>query len=103
MSVIYYTQLLSVFICQPCVKNSCPVRRKRLRDCELNVLLGFLPRETAKHHRAVILTVLLEALDEAGLKPADIDCVAYTKGNCVKSLETVLDSTSVGTLFVYGA
>ncbi|KAF5907956.1 putative tRNA N6-adenosine threonylcarbamoyltransferase, partial [Clarias magur] len=41
---------------------------------------GFLPRETAKHHRNVILTVLQEALDEAGLKPADIDCVAYTKG-----------------------
>ncbi|XP_060758890.1 tRNA N6-adenosine threonylcarbamoyltransferase isoform X2 [Neoarius graeffei] len=41
---------------------------------------GFLPRETAKHHRGVILTVLREALDEAGLKPSDIDCVAYTKG-----------------------
>ncbi|XP_076862810.1 tRNA N6-adenosine threonylcarbamoyltransferase isoform X2 [Brachyhypopomus gauderio] len=41
---------------------------------------GFLPSETAKHHRGVILTVLQEALDEAGLKPADIDCVAYTKG-----------------------
>uniref|UniRef100_A0A9J7X231 N(6)-L-threonylcarbamoyladenine synthase n=1 Tax=Cyprinus carpio carpio TaxID=630221 RepID=A0A9J7X231_CYPCA len=41
---------------------------------------GFLPGETAKHHRGVILTVLQEALDEAGLKAADIDCVAYTKG-----------------------
>uniref|UniRef100_A0A672GT03 N(6)-L-threonylcarbamoyladenine synthase n=1 Tax=Salarias fasciatus TaxID=181472 RepID=A0A672GT03_SALFA len=41
---------------------------------------GFMPSDTAKHHRAVILTVLQEALDEAGLKPADIDCVAYTKG-----------------------
>uniref|UniRef100_A0A671TBY7 N(6)-L-threonylcarbamoyladenine synthase n=1 Tax=Sinocyclocheilus anshuiensis TaxID=1608454 RepID=A0A671TBY7_9TELE len=41
---------------------------------------GFLPGETAKHHRSVILTVLQEALDEAGLKAADIDCVAYTKG-----------------------
>ncbi|XDV24613.1 hypothetical protein PO909_028736 [Leuciscus waleckii] len=41
---------------------------------------GFLPGETAKHHRSVILTVLQEALDEAGLKSADIDCVAYTKG-----------------------
>uniref|UniRef100_A0A4W4DUZ5 N(6)-L-threonylcarbamoyladenine synthase n=1 Tax=Electrophorus electricus TaxID=8005 RepID=A0A4W4DUZ5_ELEEL len=41
---------------------------------------GFLPSETAKHHRSVILTVLQEALDEAGLKPADVDCVAYTKG-----------------------
>uniref|UniRef100_A0A4W5L597 N(6)-L-threonylcarbamoyladenine synthase n=1 Tax=Hucho hucho TaxID=62062 RepID=A0A4W5L597_9TELE len=41
---------------------------------------GFLPSETARHHRRVILTVLKEALEEAGLKPADIDCVAYTKG-----------------------
>ena len=42
---------------------------------------GFLPSDTARHHRAVILTVLKEALEQAGLKPADIDCVAYTKGN----------------------
>ncbi|XP_064795375.1 tRNA N6-adenosine threonylcarbamoyltransferase isoform X2 [Oncorhynchus masou masou] len=41
---------------------------------------GFLPRETARHHHSVILTVLKEALEEAGLKPADVDCVAYTKG-----------------------
>lgn len=41
---------------------------------------GFLPSDTARHHRAVILTVLKEALDQAGLKAADIDCVAYTKG-----------------------
>uniref|UniRef100_W5LK46 N(6)-L-threonylcarbamoyladenine synthase n=1 Tax=Astyanax mexicanus TaxID=7994 RepID=W5LK46_ASTMX len=41
---------------------------------------GFLPSETARHHRGAILTVLREALDEARLKPSDIDCVAYTKG-----------------------
>lgn len=40
-----------------------------------------MPSDTARHHRAVILTVLKEALEQAGLKPADIDCVAYTKGN----------------------
>uniref|UniRef100_A0A8C4F374 protein-tyrosine-phosphatase n=1 Tax=Dicentrarchus labrax TaxID=13489 RepID=A0A8C4F374_DICLA len=40
---------------------------------------GFMPSDTARHHRAVILTVLKEALEQAGLKPADIDCVAYTK------------------------
>lgn len=43
-----------------------------------------MPSDTARHHRAVILTVLKEALEQAGLKPADVDCVAYTKGN-VKS------------------
>lgn len=40
-----------------------------------------MPSDTARHHRAVVLTVLEEALEQAGLKPADIDCVAYTKGN----------------------
>lgn len=40
-----------------------------------------MPSDTARHHRAVILTVLQEALDQAGLKPADVDCVAYTKGS----------------------
>ncbi|XP_077169982.1 tRNA N6-adenosine threonylcarbamoyltransferase [Paroedura picta] len=41
---------------------------------------GFLPGDTARHHRACILAVLQEALSEAGLKPADIDAVAFTKG-----------------------
>ena len=41
---------------------------------------GFTPRETAIHHRKVILEVLREALDEAKLAPKDIDAVAYTKG-----------------------
>jgi len=41
---------------------------------------GFLPRDTAKHHRTHVLTVLREALDEAGIGPDQIDGVAYTKG-----------------------
>ncbi|XP_058841433.1 tRNA N6-adenosine threonylcarbamoyltransferase isoform X3 [Acipenser ruthenus] len=41
---------------------------------------GFLPSETAKHHRACVLSVLKEALLQAGIQPADIDCVAFTKG-----------------------
>jgi len=43
-------------------------------------LLGFLPGDTARHHRAVILDLLQEALTEAGLTSQDIDCIAYTKG-----------------------
>lgn len=39
-----------------------------------------MPSDTARHHRSVILAVLKEALEQAGLKPADIDGVAYTKG-----------------------
>lgn len=42
--------------------------------------VGFLPRDTAKHHQANILIVLKEALDEAKVHPKDIDVVCYTKG-----------------------
>ncbi|XP_078390298.1 tRNA N6-adenosine threonylcarbamoyltransferase [Cetorhinus maximus] len=41
---------------------------------------GFLPRDTAKHHQACVLDVTSEALDLAGIKPQEIDCIAYTKG-----------------------
>lgn len=41
---------------------------------------GFLPRETAEHHRANILTLLKESLDVANMTPKDIDIVCFTKG-----------------------
>jgi len=41
---------------------------------------GFLPRDTAVHHRSKILEILQKALDQAGLTHKDIDAVAYTKG-----------------------
>lgn len=41
---------------------------------------GFLPKETAQHHRSVILDILKEALVTSGLEPAEIDVVCYTKG-----------------------
>lgn len=41
---------------------------------------GFLPRDTAKHHREHALEVLRKALDEAKVAPHEIDCVCYTKG-----------------------
>uniref|UniRef100_A0A7M4F2R1 N(6)-L-threonylcarbamoyladenine synthase n=1 Tax=Crocodylus porosus TaxID=8502 RepID=A0A7M4F2R1_CROPO len=40
----------------------------------------FLPGHTARHHRACLLELLAEALREAGLRPCDVDCVAFTKG-----------------------
>jgi len=43
-------------------------------------ILGFLPRDTAKHHQQHVLGILREALDEAKVKPEDIDVVCYTKG-----------------------
>ena len=41
---------------------------------------GFLPRDTAKHHQQHALDVLQKALDEAKIKPKEIDCVCFTKG-----------------------
>jgi tRNA A37 threonylcarbamoyltransferase TsaD len=41
---------------------------------------GFLPRETAQHHRSLILAVLSQALQEAAVLPEQIDVVCYTKG-----------------------
>eukprot|EP00794_Sanderia_malayensis_P019259 gene19259-21187_t len=41
---------------------------------------GFLPRDTAKHHQKHILEILRQSLDDAKLKPNDIDCVCFTKG-----------------------
>ncbi|KUI71124.1 tRNA N6-adenosine threonylcarbamoyltransferase [Cytospora mali] len=43
---------------------------------------GFLPKDTAQHHRAQFCNVALEALRVAGVRnPRDeIDCLCYTKG-----------------------
>lgn len=39
-----------------------------------------MPRETAQHHRQVILQILQEALTEAAIQPSEIDVVCFTKG-----------------------
>lgn len=41
---------------------------------------GFQPSETAKHHKAHVIGLVKKALDEAQLKPADIDAICFTKG-----------------------
>lgn len=41
---------------------------------------GFLPKETAKHHREAILGLVQDSLKEAQLKPSDLDVICYTKG-----------------------
>lgn len=41
---------------------------------------GFLPKETAIHHRQNVNSLLKQALEEAGIKTSDIDVVCYTKG-----------------------
>ncbi|KAK6219670.1 o-sialoglycoprotein endopeptidase [Colletotrichum tabaci] len=41
---------------------------------------GFLPKDTAKHHRAHFVQLARRALRDAGVAPADLDCVCFTKG-----------------------
>ncbi|KAH0537841.1 putative tRNA threonylcarbamoyladenosine biosynthesis protein kae1 [Glutinoglossum americanum] len=41
---------------------------------------GFLPKDTAKHHREWVVPLVKQALKEAGVCIRDIDCVCYTKG-----------------------
>ncbi|KYQ89605.1 Glycoprotein endopeptidase - like protein [Tieghemostelium lacteum] len=41
---------------------------------------GFLPKDTAEHHRSWIISLVKRSLTESGLTHKDIDCLAYTKG-----------------------
>lgn len=41
---------------------------------------GFMPRQTSQHHQAWIIQLVHAALDEAGVKPKELDAIAYTKG-----------------------
>lgn len=39
-----------------------------------------MPSETAKHHKAHILSLTQQALTDANIKPNDVDAIAFTKG-----------------------
>lgn len=41
---------------------------------------GFLPKDTAKHHRSWLVRLVRQALKEAGVTVEDVDCICYTKG-----------------------
>ena len=41
---------------------------------------GFLPKETAEHHRGKILILVKQALVEAKIKMEDVTVFCYTKG-----------------------
>ncbi|PRP78160.1 hypothetical protein PROFUN_11290 [Planoprotostelium fungivorum] len=41
---------------------------------------GFLPKDTAKHHRDNILRLVQKALQTANITPSELDALAYTKG-----------------------
>jgi N6-L-threonylcarbamoyladenine synthase len=41
---------------------------------------GFLPKDTAHHHRTHFASLAIAALREARIRPADVDCICYTRG-----------------------
>jgi N6-L-threonylcarbamoyladenine synthase len=41
---------------------------------------GFMPKETAEHHRGKVLGLIRSALEEAKMTFADITVISYTKG-----------------------
>ncbi|KAG8532120.1 putative tRNA threonylcarbamoyladenosine biosynthesis protein kae1 [Bacidia gigantensis] len=41
---------------------------------------GFLPKDTAKHHRTWVVRLVSEALKEACITIDSVDCICYTKG-----------------------
>ncbi|KAJ0413871.1 tRNA N6-adenosine threonylcarbamoyltransferase [Aspergillus carlsbadensis] len=41
---------------------------------------GFLPKDTARHHRAWVVKLVKKALCEARISAADVNCICYTKG-----------------------
>ena len=41
---------------------------------------GFLPKDTAMHHRSWVVRLVKQAMAESGVSIADIDCICYTKG-----------------------
>jgi hypothetical protein len=41
---------------------------------------GFLPRDTAAHHRQWALKVIEDAVAQSGVGMRDLDCICYTKG-----------------------
>jgi N6-L-threonylcarbamoyladenine synthase len=41
---------------------------------------GFMPSETAKHHKEHILGLIKEALQTASIRPDELDAICFTKG-----------------------
>lgn len=41
---------------------------------------GFLPKDTAKHHRSWITKLIRQALRESAVSIGDVSCICYTKG-----------------------
>jgi N6-L-threonylcarbamoyladenine synthase len=41
---------------------------------------GFMPRDTARHHRNWVVRLVKRAIEEAGITVADINCICFTQG-----------------------
>ena len=41
---------------------------------------GFLPKDTAAHHRRWVVRLVKQAIKQSGVRIEDIDCICYTKG-----------------------
>lgn len=41
---------------------------------------GFLPKDTARHHRSWVVKLVKKALKEAHVSVQDVDCICFTKG-----------------------
>ncbi|ESW98799.1 hypothetical protein KL918_001810 [Ogataea parapolymorpha] len=41
---------------------------------------GFLPRDTARHHRNWVVRLIKQALKEANIRPDQLDCICFTQG-----------------------
>ncbi|KAE8357990.1 tRNA N6-adenosine threonylcarbamoyltransferase [Aspergillus caelatus] len=41
---------------------------------------GFLPKDTARHHRTWVVKLVKKALKEARVSVQDVDCICFTKG-----------------------
>lgn len=41
---------------------------------------GFLPKDTAAHHRRWVVRLVKQAILQAGIQIADIDCICFTQG-----------------------
>lgn len=41
---------------------------------------GFLPRDTARHHRNWVVRITKRALADAGIRGSDLDCICFTQG-----------------------
>lgn len=51
---------------------------------------GFLPRDTAQHHREWALDVIKSAIEKADIKMGDLDCICYTKGMSLRIPSVVI-------------